>query len=202
MVWLIWMFAGTFLLGAIRAFPPYAPDLLPVLPAIAVLAAIGLVGMVDIVQHYSQSLPVWLSIGALAVSAGVVCVFGLQVYFVEMPNRYKPNLEMSMFWSAFDLPRGSTIIFVRDEAYAPDFQPWGLQNFNTGVNWLMVEPAALDETDLQAECAIDCRVFYTPPYEDAVVGVVREQVGEGSVTQYTNEADDMIGYAFSPALQH
>ena len=201
MVWLIWLFAGTFFLGAIRAFPPYAPDLLPVLPAIAVLAAIGLVGMVDMVQHYSQSLPVWLSIGALAVSAGVVCIFGLQVYFVEMPNRYKPNLEMSMFWSAFDLPRGSTIVFVRDEAYAPDFQPWGLQNFNTGVNWLMIEPAALDETDLEFVCAIDCRVFYTPPYAGRVAGLVREQLGDGSVSQYTNEAGDVTGHAFSPARQ-
>ncbi|HJW83024.1 MAG TPA: glycosyltransferase family 39 protein, partial [Anaerolineae bacterium] len=196
-IWPIWWFAGTFLLSAIASFPPHTSDLLPIVPALAVLAAVGLVGALDslaqIVGHARQAGAVLIA-STLAVGA-----LGLRAYFVEMPQRYPPSLEMRMFWSALDLPRGSTIVFVRDETYAPGFQPWGMQNFNTAAGWQMIEPAALSSFDFRSACAIDCRVFYTSAHAGATETRLRETVGPGAVTAYVNEAGEAIGYAFDPA---
>jgi 4-amino-4-deoxy-L-arabinose transferase-like glycosyltransferase len=197
-LWPIWLFAGTFLLSAIESFPPHASDLLPIVPALAVLTAIGLVGLIDALRGFWMAMPQRVEIGLLAAVPALLCAVGLQMYFFEMPQRYKPNLEMAMFWSAFDLPRGSTIAFVRDESYPPDFTPWGLQNFETGMTWLPIEPSALDRADVRAACTIDCRIFFTPPFADAVEARLRAVFDGGRVTAFTNEAGETIGYAYSP----
>lgn len=197
-VWPIWLFAGTFLLSAIETFPPHVPDLLPVVPALAVLAAVGVVGGLETIRQSRPSLNRALEAGILAIAAVVVVALGLYAYFVEMPQRYRPNLEMAMFWSALDLPRGSTLAFVSDAAYPPDFTPWGLLNFNTGVTWLMVEPANLGQTDWDAACAVDCRIFYTPDRASTAEAGLREIFGAGSVDVYRSETGETIGFAYDP----
>ncbi len=198
-IWSIWLLAGTFLLSAIETFPPHTTDLLPMLPALAVLAAIGVVGLLDTLRRFWPALSWRVEIGLLLAATIGVSAISLWTYFVEMPQRYKPNLEMSMFWSALDLSRGSTVAFVRDEAYTPDFTPWGLQNFDTGVAWLMIDPAQLSQADLRPACATSCRVFYTPRNAVAVEAQLREVLGIGEVTPYINTAGAVIGYAYNPA---
>ncbi len=198
-VWPIWLFAGTFLLSAIETYPPHASDLLPIAPALSVLAAVGLVGLFDAALGYLRAMDRRVQLGLLVTATGLVCLTGLLTYFVEMPRRYRPNLEMSMFWSALEMPRGSTVIFVRDEAYPAGFEPWGMQNFDTGVAWLPIEPAELDRADLPTACAVDCRIFYTPPYAAATEPRLRQVFGQGSVTAYENEFGETIGYAYSPS---
>ncbi|MGH2591947.1 MAG: hypothetical protein ACRDGG_00355, partial [Anaerolineae bacterium] len=124
-----------------------------------------------------------------------------RAYLVEMPHRYTPNLEMSMLLSTFDLPRGSSVAFVRDEAYPPDFTPWGLQNFDTGIAWTMIDPEELNQVDLRPVCATDCRIFYTRPYAGPVEARLGQVFGAGTVTPYTNQAGDVVGYAYSPIGQ-
>jgi 4-amino-4-deoxy-L-arabinose transferase-like glycosyltransferase len=198
-IWPIWLFAGTFLLSAIETQPPHASDLLPIAPVLAVLAAAGLVGLFETARAYLRGMSRRVQLGLLAAATGLVCLTGLLAYFVEMPRRYRPNFEMSMFWSALELSRGSTVIFVRDQAYPPEFEPWGMQNFDTGVAWLPIEPAELDQADLPAACAIDCRVFYTPSYAAATEPRLRQVLGAGGVQSYENELGETIGYAYSPS---
>lgn len=196
-VWPMWLFAGTLLLSAIETFPPHVPDLLPIVPALAVLAALGLVGLVEALKTAWPSVSTRLEIGGLAIVTVGIALLGLQAYFGEMPQRYKPNLEMTMFWSTLDMPRGATLVFVRDESYSAEFMPWGLENFDTGVNWWNVDAAGASQTDFLALCSAGCRIFYTP----ASAGVepqLRAALGAGTVTPYTDESGAVIGYAYAP----
>ena len=201
LVWPIWLFAGTFLLSAIETFPPHTPDLLPAVPALAALAAVGLVGLLDALPQSWPTLSTRFATGVLVAATIALSGLSLRAYFVEMPQRYKPSLEMVMFWSALELPRGSTIVFVRDDAYPPDFVPWGLQHFNTGVAWQMIDVPGASHIDWRATCQSRCRIFYAPSIAGAIEAQAREALGAGSVTPYTNETGDLIGLAFTPAAK-
>jgi len=199
-LWPIWLITGTVLLSALQSFPPHVTDMLPMLPALAVLAAIGLVGLLDgcLRPALRGGLVGQVNRGALIAATIIVSGLGLRAYFFEMPQQYPPSLDMRMFWSAQAMPRGSTVVFVRDEAYPPDFAPWGMQNFDTGVNWQVVEPAALPDTDLRPACAMDCRVFYTPTYAEVARSYLDPMIGPGTETTYSNQTGDVIGYSYEP----
>ena len=51
------------------------------------------------------------SIGVLIVLI-VLGVIGLRAYFVELPDRYPPDLENAMFWHAQTLPRDATLVLI------------------------------------------------------------------------------------------
>jgi 4-amino-4-deoxy-L-arabinose transferase-like glycosyltransferase len=193
-IWPIWLFAGTFVLSAIETFPPHTSDLLPVAPAWLVLAALGLVSVIDTLRGMLGVLPSRMVWGALVAATLVLSALGLRGYFLEMPQRYRPNLEMAMFWSTFDMPRGATLAFVRDDAYPSDFVPWGLRNFDTGINWVMLDAPALRDSNFGGRCAIDCRVFYTPATANDVEAALRASLSVDQIATYSNSDGQIIGY--------
>lgn len=86
--------------------------MLPIVPALAVLSALGLIVSLDLIARVLGGVPERVKvIGAIGL-LGVLGAIGLRTYFIEMPERYRPDLENAMFWEAQVLPRNATLMLI------------------------------------------------------------------------------------------
>jgi 4-amino-4-deoxy-L-arabinose transferase-like glycosyltransferase len=169
-IWPAWLIVGAVALSVIDTYPPRAAHMLPVVPAIAVLGALGLVAGVDLLARVVGGLPDRVKSIVLIGAATVLVLLGLKIYFIDMPPRFPPDLENTMFWQAQSMPRGSDITLIQPDGLPNDFVPWGLRELDLGVNFHLIKPADFAVLDPQSLCPAECRFFfiqsnYSPTYE-------------------------------------
>jgi len=195
-LWPAWLIIGGLLLSGLSAYPPRAALMLPVVPALVVLSAVGLVAGMDALRQLMRGVgrSVWRY--ALAGITLLLMLTGLYTYFIAMPQHFPPDLENAMFWQAQQLPRGSDIVLVQPEGVPDDFQPWGLREVETGVQFHLLKKTDLTTADWTSLCAGTCRVFFAASDWDAVIPYLVETFGEQATVEYPSAAGVVQAYAF------
>jgi hypothetical protein len=195
-IWPLWFVIGAFVLSAMSAYPPRAGLMLPIVPALAVLSALGLIVSIDIIARMTGGIPERVRlIGAigLLIALGVI---GLRTYFVEMPDRYPPDLENAMFWQAQALPRNATLMLITADEVPPDYRPWGVREFDLPVAFMRLRPAELDSKAWRVACANECAIFFKRTEYDAIMPGLGQAFGDGTVVPYTDSNGNEIFYRF------
>ncbi len=197
-LWPAWLLIGAFTLSAINTFPPRPEHMLPIVPALAVLAALGLTIGVDLLASFVSGITDRTKLVLLIGGVVVMGFFGLRTYFVEMPDRFPPDLENAIFWQAQHLPRGSDIMLIQPEGMADDFEPWGMREIDLGVAFHLIKPADLESIDLGSLCPTDCRFFYVASARDRVYPRLVQVFGTLPEMPYPDADGIVQSYAFNP----
>jgi len=198
-LWAMWVLVCMVLLSVLNTFPPRPAHMATVIPALAVLLAAGIWLLSDLLRRLLPTMrPRWADwVGVVLTVA--LALWGLHTYFVVMPQQHVPDLENVMFWAAQRMGRGSSVVFVVDEPYPPEFRVWGIDEFDLGVEYHGVPAEEMDSTDFRALCGTTtCRVFFLPENADDVLAQLRAQLGEGSVQTHVNREGQPIGLEFVP----
>jgi hypothetical protein len=182
----MWLLLGGFLASGLSAFPPRAALLLPVAPALVVLAALGLTATVDVLVVLIGGIPERIkSYGLIGVTA-LMALLGLRAYFVEMPQRFPPDLENAIFWQAQQLPRGADIVLIQPDSLPENFLPWGMSQFDTGVDLHLLRKDDLAAADWNTLCPGVCRVFVGAADRNAAQPVLAQVFGNQNPLEYAN----------------
>ncbi len=199
LLWSLWTLVCAVLLSVLNTFPPRTAHMATIIPALAALTAAGVWLLTGLLRRLVR--PRWAdSIGV--VLTVVLALWGLRTYFVVMPQRYMPKLEDVMFWRAQEMGRGSSVVFVVDEPYPPEFRVWGIDEFDLGVEYHSVPIEEAHTTDFRALCGTTCRVFFLPQDVDAVLAQLHAQLGEGTVQTHVDAEGRAIGLEFVPDQMH
>ena len=170
-IWPIWLLLGGFLTSALSTYPPRAVFMLPIVPALVTLGALGLTASVDVLAQLIGNVPERIkSYGLIGVTL-LLALLGLRAYFVEMPQHFPPDLDNAVFWEAQSVPRGTDLTLIQPEGLPDNYMPWGLQQFDLGVNYHLVKKADLPTTDWRSLCLNGCRFVYASADRDGGVSV-------------------------------
>lgn len=197
-IWPLWLLIGSFVLSAMSAYPPRAGLMAPVMPALAVLSALGVVVSIDVIAHVLGGVPGRVkligSIGLLIVLGAI----GLRTYFVEMPDRYPPDLENAMFWHAQSLPRNATLVLITADELPADYRPWGVREFDLPVAFMRLRPDQLASDAWRVACANQCAVFFKASEQDAITPGLAQAFGTGTLVEYLDPGGAVSFYRLAP----
>jgi 4-amino-4-deoxy-L-arabinose transferase-like glycosyltransferase len=198
-IWPLWLLCGACVLSAMSTYPPRAGLMLPIVPALAVLSALGVVVSVDAIARGLGGVPGRVKlIGAIGMLI-VFGVIGLRAYFVEMPNRYPPDLENAMFWHAQTLSRNATLMLITAADLPPDYRPWGMREFDLPVAFLRLRPDQLaSDAWPKMACVNECAVFFKAGERGAIVPGLQQAFGNGSLVEYADSGGSVSFYRFVP----
>jgi hypothetical protein len=163
-----------------------------------VLAALGLTIGVDLLASFIRAITDRTKLILLIGGAVVMGLFGLRAYFVEMPDRFPPDLENAIFWEAQHLPRGSDITLIQPDGMADDFAPWGMREIDLGVAFHLIKPAELDSIKLSSLCPAECRFFFVAGMQPQVMPRLTQAFGDISPVPYVDANGVVQSYAVNP----
>jgi len=197
-VWPVWLLLGGFLAGALSAYPPRAALLLPIVPALITLSALGLTASVDVLAQLVGHVPDRIkSYGLIGVTL-LLAVVGLRTYFVEMPQHFPPDLDSAVFWEAQSLAPGADLTLIQPDGTPDNYTPWGLQQFDLGVNYHLVKKADLPTTDWRSLCTNGCRFVYAGADRDGVYPYLAQTFGEREPKEIRNADGSVQLYVYAP----
>jgi 4-amino-4-deoxy-L-arabinose transferase-like glycosyltransferase len=196
-IWAAWLLLGGFLTSALSAYPPRAALALPIAPALIVLSALGLVATVDVLASVIGGVPERIkSYGLLGVTL-VLAVLGWRQYFIEMPQQFPPDLDNTVFWQAQALKPGADISLIQPDGLADDYVPWGLQQFDLGVNYHLIKKVDVPTTDWNSVCPTgECRLVYVSADQGAVYPYLAEAFGGRAPVEIRGVDDAAQLYVF------
>ncbi|MBP7689133.1 MAG: glycosyltransferase family 39 protein [Thermoflexales bacterium] len=195
-VWPLWLIIGAFGLSAMSAYPPRAGLMLPIVPALAVLSALGLIVSLDLIARVLGGIPERVKvIGAIGL-LGVLGAIGLRTYFIEMPERYRPDLENAMFWEAQALPRNATLMLITAAELPADYRPWGVREFDVPVAFMRLRPNELNANAWRVACTNECAIFLQAAERDAILPGLQAAFGTGTLVEYTDASGTVLFYRF------
>lgn len=198
-IWPVWLALGAFVLSAMSSYPPRAGLMLPIAPALAVLSALGLIAGVEMMAHALGGVPGRVKlIGAIGLVI-VLGAIGLRAYFVDMPDRYPPDLENAMFWQAQSLPRNATLMLITADDLPPDYRPWGVREFDLPVAFMRLRPDQLaSDAWPKVACVNQCAVFFKANEREAITPGLRQAFGNGTLVEYEDSDGNVSFYRFVP----
>ncbi len=195
-IWPAWLLLGGFLTSALSTNPPRAALLLPIAPALVTLSALGLTAGVDVLARLIGSVPERSkSYGLMGVTL-VLGVLGLHAYFVEMPQRFPPDLENVIFWQAQQLPANSDVVLLQPDGMADNFQPWGLREVTTDVRFHLLKKADWAAADWSTLCPGTCRVAFRAADRDVAYPYLAQAFGQQSTLEYFDAQGAPQSYIF------
>jgi 4-amino-4-deoxy-L-arabinose transferase-like glycosyltransferase len=197
-IWPIWLLLGGFLTSALSTFPPRSAFMLPIVPALVTLGALGLTASIDVVAQVIGNVPERIkSYGLIGVTL-ILAVLGLRTYFVEMPQHFPPDLENAVFWEAQSAPPGTDLTLIQPDGLPDNYVPWGLQEFDLGVNYHLVKKADLPATDWRSLCTNGCRFVYASADRDEVYPYLAQTFGERAPKEIRNADGSIQLYVYVP----
>jgi 4-amino-4-deoxy-L-arabinose transferase-like glycosyltransferase len=197
-IWPVWLLLGGFLTSALSAYPPSAVFLLPIVPALVALSALGLTSSVDVLAPLIGKVPERAKSYALIGITLLLAVFGLRAYFIEMPAHFPPDLDNAVFWEAQSAPRGSDITLIQPDGTPDGYVPWGVQQFDLGVNYHLVKKADLPTTDWRSLCVGGCRFVYASADRDSVYPYLAQTFGEREPKEIQGGDGSVQLYVYAP----
>jgi hypothetical protein len=109
----------------------------------------------------------------------LLALLGLREYFIEMPQHFPPDLDNAVFWEAQALKPGADITLIQPDGVPDNYMPWGLQQFDLGVNYHLIKKADLPAADWNGLCATGkCRFVYVSADRDGVYPYLAQAFGE------------------------
>ena len=195
-LWAGWLTLGAFTLSALSTFPPRAALMFPVTPALAALSALGLVAVVDVTAALIGAVPQRVTAAALMALAGVLAIFGLRAYFVEVPRRFPPDLEQAMFWQAQQQGPETDVTLIASAGVADDFTPWGIREFDLGVTYHQIKLDELEAADWAAVCPSECSFFFEAAEIDRVWPALAQAYGAADPVVYRDASGNTAFYRF------
>lgn len=195
-LWAGWLALGAFTLSALSTFPPRAALMFPVTPALAALSALGLVLVVEVTAGFIGTVPPRVKMAALSALAGVLAIFGLRAYFVEVPQRFPPDLEQAMFWQAQQQGPETDVTLIASAGVADDFAPWGIREFDLGVTYHQIKLDELEAADWAALCPRECSFFFGAAEIDRVWPVLTQAYGMADAVAYHDASGSTQFYRF------
>ncbi len=197
-IWPIWLLLGGFLASALSTYPPRAVFLLPIVPALVTLGALGLTASIDVLAQLIGNVPERIkSYGLIGVTL-LLALVGLRAYFVEMPQRFPPDLDNAVFWEAQSVPRGTDLTLIQPEGVPDNYMPWGVQQFDLGVNYHLVKKADLPTTDWRNLCLNGCRFVYAGADREAVYPYLAQTFGEREPKEIRSADGSVQLYVYAP----
>jgi 4-amino-4-deoxy-L-arabinose transferase-like glycosyltransferase len=124
---LVWFIAGMFFLSIISTYPPRPAHLVAIIPVLALLSGLGVYLSVEqIVQFINSKDKSWerWQPHLMLLCSLVILISGIKQYFVESPEKYRPNLEQVMNWAGLDNPPETNIYYVFGENMDQDWAPY------------------------------------------------------------------------------
>jgi 4-amino-4-deoxy-L-arabinose transferase-like glycosyltransferase len=192
---LLWVFTCALLLSVACSFPPRDAHLVPIIPALAVLTAVGIWLLAEAPRRaVGRWLADLLGIGITL----TVMVLSLRTFFVAMPQQYKPNLENVMLWTARETARQSSVVFVLNAPYPPDWRNWWMEQFGMGDRFRTVLVEDVSHVDIHALCQPECSVFFLPADHDRLLPLLVQTLGRGELHSYEDRGGKAIGYSYRP----
>lgn len=195
-LWVVWAATCAVLLSALNTFPPRTAHMAPIIPASSAITAVGIWLLVDFLRPLLRSQ--WVDSIGIGLTVALA-LLGLRTYFVVMPQRYVPNLENVMFWTAREMEPGSDLLFVADGSTSSEFRVWGIDEFELDVDYHSLSVEELHTADLRPLCGSNCRVFFLPQNAEVVRNELRAQLGEGRVRPHLDAEGRVIGLEFAPS---
>ena len=178
-IWPAWLLLGGFLAGVLSAYPPRTSLLVPIAPALVTLSALGLTAGVDVLANIIGSVPERMKSSGLIGVTLLLALLGLREYFVEMPQHFRPDLDNAVFWEAQALKPGADITLIQPDGVPDNYMPWGLQQFDLGVNYHLIKKADLPATNWSGLCPTgQCRFVYNTADRDSVYPYLVQAFGE------------------------
>ncbi len=94
-----------------------------------------------------------------------------------MPQHFPPDLDNAVFWEAQALQPGADITLIQPDGVPDNYMPWGLQQFDLGVNYHLIKKADLPATDWSSLCPTgQCRFVYDSADRDSVYPYLAQSV--------------------------
>ena len=197
-IWPAWLLLGGFLASALSAYPPRAALLLPIAPALVALSALGLVAAVDVLANViGRGSERARSYGLIGLTL-VLALLGLRQYFIEMPQQFPPDLENAVFWEAQSAPPGTDLTLIQSDDLPDNYAPWGLQQFDLGVNYHLVKKADVPTTDWRSLCTNGCRFVYASADRDGVYPYLAQTFGEREPKEIRGADGSPQLYVYAP----
>jgi 4-amino-4-deoxy-L-arabinose transferase-like glycosyltransferase len=193
-----WLLIGGFVLSGMSAFPPRAALMLPVAPALIVLSAVGLVAAIDLLAAIVGGVPDRVKLFGVIGLTVVLGYVGLRTYFVDMPARFPPDLDNTIFWYAQQMKPGADVTLIQPVGTPDDYQPWGMREFDLGVNFHLIKPDALPATNWANLCSNGCAFFFPAADYERVLPQLTQAFGAIAPTPYTDAGGTIQFYAFAP----
>jgi hypothetical protein len=197
-IWPVWLLLGGLLTSALSAFPPRAALALPIAPALIVLSALGLVAAVDMLASIFGGVSERIkSYGLIGVTL-VLALLGLRQYYLDMPQHFLPDLDNAVFWEAQALKPGADLTLIQPDEVPDNYMPWGLQQFDLGVNYHLIHKADVPATDWNSLCSTGvCRFVYASSDRDAVYPYLAEALGGRVPTEIRGVDGTVQFYVFA-----
>ena len=171
---------------------------MPVGTLLVTLGALGLTATIDVLAQLIGNVPERIkSYGLIGVTL-LLALVGLRAYFIEMPQRFPPDLDNAVFWEAQSVPRGTDLTLIQPEGVPDNYMPWGLQQFDLGVNYHLVKKTDLPTTDWRSLCLNGCRFVYAGADRDAVYPYLAQAFGEREPKEIHNVDGSVQVYIYAP----
>ncbi|HSD85415.1 MAG TPA: glycosyltransferase family 39 protein, partial [Anaerolineae bacterium] len=178
-IWPAWLLLGGFMAGALSAYPPRAALLFPIAPALVTLGALGLTAGIDVLATLIGHVPERIKSAGLIVATALLALLGLRAYFVEMPQRFPPDLDNAVFWEAQALGPKADITLIQPADVPDNYAPWGVQQFDLSEHYHLIKKADLPATDWNGLCPSgECRFVYVSADRDSVYPYLAQAYGE------------------------
>ena len=197
-LWPLWLFGGGLLTSALSAYPPRAALLTPVIPALVVLGALGLVSGVDVLGSLVSGIGARVTRYALIGVTALLVLVGWRAYFVEMPQRFPPDLDNAMLWQAQSLPRGSSIVLILPDTWPKAYQLWGPRELDLGVQFHTLSKIDLNTADWHSLCPATCRIFFAASDRDWALSFLAQAFGDQPLIEYRDAQGGVQAYLFAP----
>lgn len=198
-IWPVWLVLGGFLASALSAFPPRAAMLLPIAPALVTLSALGLTAGIDVLASLISGVSERGKSYALIGVTIVMALLGLRAYFVEMPQRFPPDLDNAVFWEAQALRPGADLTLIQPDGVPDNYMPWGVQQFDLGVNYHLIKKVDLPATDWNGLCPSgECRFVYVSADRDGVYPYLAQAFGERTPAELRGADGTVQLYVYGP----
>ncbi|CAG0929992.1 hypothetical protein TFLX_01529 [Thermoflexales bacterium] len=197
-IWPAWLLLGGFMAGALSAFPPRAALLLPIAPVLVTLSALGLTAGVDVLSKLMGNIPERIKTYGLVAATALLALLGLRAYFIEMPQRFPPDLDNAVFWEAQALGPGADITLIQPDGVPDNYVPWGVQQFALDMNYHLIKKADLPVTDWNGLCPSgECRFVYVSADRDSVYPYLAQVFGERTPTEIRGADGAVQAYVYA-----
>ncbi len=209
---LIWWFGSIFFLSIISTFPPRYQHTIPVIPMIALFSALGLTVTINAFAQWIRRSRPSVSVTqpfkrtfalVAAVLLTLLVVTNLRTYFVDMPPKYKPNLENIMAFDALHLDVPTNMIYVHPAADGAAWTPWMITYM---PNQAIFQAIQSDEFERNPPVFLDHQryiIYFDEKTALIVKTVLRRAFGslDFPLIPYYDEGNRIVGMSYTFVLR-